>query len=68
MAPGVFGPAETVVTAIAVGCFFDPDFPKPVEDHCASDRHHWIPLLDGVVTYDGLPPAQSTLTGEPLTT
>ena len=67
LAPGVFGPSETVVTGIAVGCFFDPDFPKPVEDHYASDRHHWVPLLEGVDSYDGMPPAQSSLTGEPLT-
>ncbi len=64
---GVFGPSETVVTAIAVGCFFDPDFPAPIEDHYAVDRHHWVPPIDGVDSYDKLPPPQSTLTREPLT-
>ena len=68
LAAGVFGPAATVVTAIAVGCFFEPNFPKPVEDHFVSDRHHWVELLDGAVSYDGMPPAQSTVTGAPLAT
>ncbi len=56
--PGVFGPSETVITAIAVGNFFDPDFPRPTEDHFVRDRHHWVEPLLGVDCYEGMPPAR----------
>lgn len=55
--PGTFGPAPVVVTAIAVGCFFEADFPAPSEDHYVGNRHHWIDLLDGVPSFEKLPPA-----------
>ena len=56
--PGAFGASAAVVTAIAVGCFFDADFPGPIEDHHVADRHHWVDLLEGVPAHDRLPPAR----------
>ena len=55
---GLSGPSETVFTAIAVGCFFDADFPKPAEDHFVKHRHHWVGLIEGVDACDGMPPAE----------
>lgn len=54
---GAFGPTEVVVTAIAVGCFFEADFPRPTEDHFVRDRHHWIRPIEGADAYAKLPPA-----------
>lgn len=58
LAPGVFGPDATVVTAIAVGCFAEPSFPEPAEDHFVAVRHEWVEPLDGARVFPGLPPAQ----------
>ena len=55
---GVFGTSATVITGIAVGCFFEADFPKPVEDHYVVDRHSWVAPLDEVTAYEKLPPAR----------
>ena len=56
--PGVFGPSEVGVTAVAVGCFVDPDFPPPTEDHYVRNRHHWVEALEAGESYDELPPAE----------
>ena len=55
--PGTFGPEEVVVTAIAVGCFFEADFPQPVEDHYVRDRHSWVVPLDGAAEFETMPAA-----------
>ena len=64
--PGVYGPTASLVTGVAVGCFFDPDFPKPVEDTFVRDRHHWIPPFDGMKRCEAMPGAMSIVTGESL--
>ena len=64
--PGVYGPTESCVTGVAVGCFFDPNFPKPVEDTFVRDRHHWIRPFEGMKSCEGMPAAMSLVTGEPL--
>lgn len=56
--PGSFGPAEVVVVGIAVGCFFESDFPPPVEDHFVRNRHSWIVPIEGAAEFDTMPPAQ----------
>jgi hypothetical protein len=55
---GAFGAGEVVVTGIAVGCFYDASFPKPVEDHYVRDRHPWVAPLEGVPAFERLPPAR----------
>jgi hypothetical protein len=46
------------VTAVAVGCFVEPDFPAPSEDHYVRNRHHWVGALEAGESYDELPPVQ----------
>ncbi len=63
---GVYGPDPAIVTGVGVGCFFDPDFPMPVEDTFVRDRHHWVPGFEGMESCEGMPRAMSLVTGEPL--
>ena len=41
---------ETVL--VSVGCFADPDFPKPETFFFASRRHRWLEIPDNVVAMD----------------
>lgn len=34
-------------TAIFVGNFVDPDFPKPTIEYLTATRHHWVPPITG---------------------
>ena len=36
---------------IAVGCFADPEFPKPTISVYGKRRHHWLPKLQGVPSF-----------------
>ena len=56
--PGTLGPEEVIIVAIAVGCFFEADFPMPDEDHYVQDRHAWIPPIEGAAEFQTMPPAQ----------
>ena len=58
MMRGTYAPSETRITAIAVGCFVDADFPAPESDEYVRYRHHWVEALEGVDAYDGMMPAQ----------
>ena len=46
------------IYGIAVGCFVDPDFPKPDLELYGRYRHHWIDALAGVDGYDGMAPVE----------
>ena len=46
------------VFGIAVGCFFDRDFPEPDLEIWSSTRHPWIAPPDGVDSYDEFPPPE----------
>ena len=35
-------------TAVAVGAFADPDFPAPQVAVWTENKHHWVPLPEGV--------------------
>ena len=37
---------------ISVGCFADPDFPKPDTLYYASRRHPWVKVPDGIDAFD----------------
>ena len=42
------GEALPGVVGVAVGCFADPDFPRPRRHYWTSRRHHWLEIADGV--------------------
>lgn len=58
--PGVYG--------VAVGCFNDPDFPRPNFDFHVRHRHGWIEPVEEAEAYDEFPPRerfQTNRVGEP---
>jgi hypothetical protein len=50
MLSGVYG--------VAVGCFNDPNFPRPSVDLQVRHQHDWIEPLDDAETYDEFPPPE----------
>lgn len=42
--------------AIAVGCFNDPGFPKPVYEMHLSKKIHWVPPVPDVEHFENWPP------------
>jgi len=49
--------------AISVGCFADKDFPMPRVIHQTQYRHHWLPPLDGVPSFESFAPPEAFFDG-----
>ena len=43
-------------TAVALGCFDDPDFPVPNFEFYTKKRMHWMPPLEDVEQFEQWPP------------
>lgn len=41
------------VHVVAVGCYADPDFPRPTVSLYGKRRHHWMPFLEGIPAFVG---------------
>jgi hypothetical protein len=37
---------------VAVGAFFDPDFPQPQQSVWTKDKHRWLTLPDGIRSFE----------------
>jgi hypothetical protein len=63
----VFWKAEDILpqmVGVAVGCFADPEFPKPSLSAYGKRRHRWLALPAGVPSFPGAPSGEP----EPMTT
>ncbi len=56
---------DVPVYGIAVGCFADPDFPKPNLELWASKRHHWVGDFEGADSHEEFPPRQRLMPKRP---
>ena len=49
----IYPPTGTVFFTIALGCFADPDFPRPTIEFFTNSRHPWVaPIPDAMQIHD----------------